>query len=266
MESFKKTKLGGPGPEAFLPREMPLQHLALPGEDQVHVWFLDLRSLMGSLQHALSGEDDQDDSVEGDSPAGPALSVEQLRFARRFYLRLLLGGYLGVPGKDVIINRSNRGKPVLDTSVHSSSLQFSMAKSEGHLLVGVSASRQVGVDLEPAWRKAKSPLRLAKRYFSPAEYRALQALPERRHDEAFLRAWAINEAVVKASGLGIANQLCRFTLEMDPDKPPAVLDIEKDTAADWFVSLLRPSQDFIGAVASRNPQTELACFQLLPSR
>lgn len=244
---------------------MPLQQHRLPQENQVHLWYLDLRSLMGSLTHALSGEDHKAANTQVEGHAAP-FTVEQLRFARRFYLRLLLGAYLGLPGKDVIINRSNRGKPVLDTSSHSSRLQFSMAKSEGRLLIGIAASKQVGVDLEPAWRTAKSPLKLARRYFSPAEFQALEALPADRHDEAFLRAWALNEAVVKASGLGIANQLCRFTLQMDPDLPPGVLDIDNDRAEEWFVSLLRPAPDFIGAVAIRMPGAELCCYQLLPAQ
>ena len=265
MVEAGNSQLNGPGPGAFLQQAMPLQQRPVPDENQVHLWYLDLRSLMGSLAHALSGEERPGADSKPTRP-DTDLTVEKLRFARRFYLRLLLGAYLGIPGKDVVINRSNRGKPVLDSSVHASSLQFSMAKSEGRLLIGIAASRQVGVDLEPAWRTARNPLRLAQRYFSLAEYQALRALPEARHDKAFLRAWALNEAVVKASGLGIANQLCRFTLQMDPDLPPAVLEIDDDQAEEWFVSLLRPADDFIGAVATRMPGAELVCHQLLPSR
>jgi len=138
-----------------------------------------------------------------------------------------------------------------------------MAKSENRLLIGISASRHIGVDLEPQWRKARDPLRLAQRYFSAAEFTALQHVPAARLDEAFLRAWACNEAVVKASGLGIANQLCRFTVQMDPDLPPALLEIENDRAGDWSLNLVRPSSNFIGAVATRQPLDQVSCFKLL---
>jgi len=152
---------------------------------------------------------------------------------------------------------------VLDAREHDSQLKFSMAKSENRLLIGISASRHIGVDLEPRWRKARDPLRLAQRYFSAAEFSALQRVPAARLDEAFLRAWACNEAVVKASGLGIANQLSRFTVQMDPDLPPALLDIENDQAGDWSLTLVRPSTNFIGAVATRQPLDQVSCFQLL---
>lgn len=237
---------------------MPLHFLQPPGEHEIHLWYLHLGKLGGSLRHALAGDAAADEAM--------ALSPGQLRFIRRFYLRLLLGAYLGIPGKDVVVNRSNRGKPVLDGSVHASTLKFSMAKSEDRVLIGISAFDHLGVDLEPAWRKARDALRLARRYFSPAEFSALVALRPERRDEAFLRAWALNEAVVKASGLGIANQLCRFTLQMDPDLPPAMLEIEDDEAANWSLALVRPCADFIGAVASRQSRFDTTCFQLLPAR
>lgn len=246
------------GPAAFMPQYMPLQFLQPPGEHEVHLWHLHLGMLGGSLRHALAGDAASDEAA--------ALSPGQLRFIRRFYLRLLLGAYLGIPGKDVVINRSHHGKPVLDSSVHDSTLKFSMAKSEDRVLIGISASHHLGVDLEPAWRRARNTLRLAQRYFSPAEFSALEALPPGRLDEAFLRAWALNEAVVKASGLGIANQLCRFTLQMDPDLPPAMLHIEGDQAANWWLALVKPCAGFIGAVASRQSRCEITCFQLLPAK
>ena len=73
----------------FRPCEIPLPDLERPAPGEVHLWFLDLGGLAGSLRDALgSGEDKQ-------SP----LTTGQLRFSRRFYLRLLLGAYLGLPGK-----------------------------------------------------------------------------------------------------------------------------------------------------------------------
>jgi 4'-phosphopantetheinyl transferase len=254
----QKNDSGWIGPEAFKPQHVPLSHLPVLGEYHVHLWYLHLGMLGGTLQHALAGD--------AGSPVAAALDLEQLRFTRRFYLRLLLGAYLDIPGKDVVINRSNRGKPVLDASVHDSQLKFSMAKSNDRVLIGVSADRHLGVDMEPADRKASNPLRLAERFFSPDEYSELVKLGPERLDETFLRAWALNEAVVKASGLGIANQLNRFTIRMDPDLPPAMLDIENDQAANWSLALVKPSSDFIAAVASRQDRLDISCFQLLPAR
>jgi len=243
-------------PAAFKPRAMPLPAMELPGKDELHLWYLDLGQLALTLSQAFSSEK---------IAAPPKLNTGQQRFARRFYLRLLLGAYLGLPGKDVIIQRSRRGKPSLDRGAHSSPLQFSMAKSEDRVMVGITRDIAVGVDLEPVNRTTRNSLRLAQRYFSTAEAEALQQLPEHQHDGAFLRAWACKEAVVKAYGEGIANQLCRFTVEMQPELPPAVLDFDGEGSADWSLAVVRPDADYIGAFAVHQARLSPHCFKLLAS-
>ena len=235
--------------------EIPLSNMKSPSSGEVHLWFLDLGKLAGSLRDALGG---------GEEKLSP-ISTGQLRFARRFYLRLLLGAYLGLPGKSVRINRKNRGKPVLDTAIHDTDLHFSMAKSEDKLLIGFSTSSHIGVDLEPARRRARDAMGVARRYFTPAEADALDATRPADRDAAFLRVWACKEAVVKASGRGIANQFCRFTVDADLSRPAAVLDFEGEDADNWSLALVRPGDGFLGAVAIQDKVTTLRAFRLLPA-
>lgn len=244
-------------PERFGDRQMPLGDLPVPGPAEIHAWFLDLPRLAGTLRGALDGHLGPDDPA----PFTPG----QLKFARRFFLRLLLGAYLGVPGRAVKINRSNRGKPLLDATQHRQNLHFSMAKSGGALLVGIATAGPLGVDLEEAGRRPRRPLALAARYFSEAETAGLTALPEDLLGAAFLRTWACKEAVVKASGEGIANQLCRFTVETDPARPVAVLACDDGAAADWSLALLRPGAAHLGAVAMRAPGIAVRAWRLLPA-
>ncbi len=246
------------GSRDFVPCEIPLHELEMPLATEVHVWHLDLCSLARSLQGALGGKEDQDENL--------TFTAGQLRFARRFYLRLLLGAYLGLPGKSVKINRSNRGKPVLDSSVHDNGLHFSVAKSEGRLLIGFSTSGPVGVDLEPSRRQAKNAMGVARRYFSTAEAISLAAMAPDELDEAFLRTWACKEAVVKASGLGIANQLCRFTVETELSLPVTVLEFEGEDVRNWSLGLVEPEEMFLGAVAARKGSMKIRAFRLLPAR
>jgi 4'-phosphopantetheinyl transferase len=244
-------------PAEFLPQHVPLEPLTMPASGEAHIWFLDLTELARPLRGALDGHLQADDPT----PFKPG----QLRFARRFYLRLLLGAYLGIPGKEVQVNRSVRGKPVLDATVHTEDLHFSMAKSNDRLLVGFATSWHLGVDLETVGRRAGDALGVARRYFSAAEYAALAALPSDRLDAAFLRAWACKEAVVKASGHGIANQLCRFTVEIDPERRPAVLEFDGGPGGEWSLSLLHPDESFMGAVAAPTSRLLLQAWHLLPS-
>ena len=238
----------------FLDRTIPLADLERPHTGEVHVWFLDLAELAGALRDALDGHQSAP-AVFGDGV---------LSSPRRFYLRLLLGAYLGLPGRAVKISRKNRGKPVLDQAVHDVKLHFSMAKSENKLLVGFSTSTHLGVDLEPASRRARNAMGVARRYFSPDEAGALAALPPAGLDAAFLKVWACKEAVVKASGYGIANQFGRFTVETDVSRPAAVLDFEGRGPDGWSLALVRPGGGFLGAVAVRQDISKLKAFRLLP--
>lgn len=241
----------------FSPRQVPLRDVSMPAQGELHIWYLRLHELALSLQAALDGPD-------GADPVD-AFTSGQLRFARRFYLRLLLGAYLDIPGRSVRIIRSLRGKPVLDPARHGSRLHFSMAKSGDRLLIGLSRERELGVDLEPAGRRAHRPLGVARRYFSAAEAAALEAMRADRLNTAFLRTWACKEAVVKASGRGIANELCRFTVETEPDLPPAVLDFDGEPVTDWSLALLSPEPGYLGAVAAHGADMKLQAFRLVPA-
>ena len=84
--------------------------------------------------------------------------------------------------------------------------------------------------------------------------------------DAFLRVWASKEAVVKASGMGIANQFGRFTVETDMTKPAAVLDFDGRGPGDWSLALVKPAKGFLGSVAIEDQLSVLKTFQLLPAK
>ncbi len=62
--------------------------------------------------------------------------------------------------------------------------------------------------------------------------------------------------------MGIANQLCRFSVDVDPDRPPAVLDMPDDDPGAWKLAIAEPATDTIAVVAVRQPSLRLAGFRL----
>ena len=244
-----KIKAGIIGPDSFSPRQLPLRSLEKPRGDDVHLWHLDIGQLSNPLNPSASAE-----------PAGQ--SVFQQRATRRFYLRLLLGAYLGLPGKDVRITRRVKGRPELDSSQTNGELNFNVAWSNGCYLIGVNSGETIGVDLEMAARQPGNPLALARRYFSQQEIAALSRVNQNDLHQAFMHTWACKEAIVKASGMGIANQLCRFTVNVNPEEPPAVLDMQDDDPAAWELAMAEPSPGAIAAIAVRQQAVRLRGFSL----
>jgi 4'-phosphopantetheinyl transferase len=237
------------GPESFSPKHLPLRNLVKPQGDDVHLWHLDFDQLSNPL------------NSETDTRSGE-LSIFQQRATRRFYLRLLLGAYLDVPGKDVHITRRVKGKPEIDSAQLKGGLDFSVARSNNCYLIGISGGGTIGVDLEVAARRAWRPAALASRYFSKAETEALTKLGEKELHRAFMHTWACKEAIVKASGMGIANQLCRFTVDVNPDNPPSVLDMPDDDHTAWTLAIAEPANGAIAAIAVRQPSLQLVGFNL----
>jgi 4'-phosphopantetheinyl transferase len=248
-QKVRKIKVRVIGPDSFSPRKLPLRGLQKPFGDDVHLWHLDLRRLSSPLNSFTSGE-----STE--------LTVVQQRATRRFYLRLLLGAYLDLPGKDVRITRRVKGRPELDPGLSNGELNFSVARSGDCYLIGVSGGVTIGVDMEMARRSPGKPMALARRYFSEQEILNLSGLGEEELRRAFMHTWACKEAIVKASGVGIANQLCRFTVDVDPDRPPSVLDMPDDDPAAWKLAVAEPAADTIAVVAVRQPVVRLEGFSL----
>lgn len=240
----------------FVSQHLPLGQRAVPVVPAVHLWYFNLSTLWQSLASAIGDET----YTSGNGAA--RMTMAQLRFARRFYLRMLLGAYLDVPGKDVVLDRSVRGKPVLNTARYGRNLHFSLAKSGERILIGISGDSEIGVDLEVKDRKPRNATSLARRFFTPAESRAVRALDVAHQDAEFMRIWACKEAVAKASGHGIANRFCRFTVQANEASPPRVTDDPDIPPESWRLALLIPEAGYLAAVAAQQPDLKLEAFQV----
>jgi 4'-phosphopantetheinyl transferase len=92
---------------------------------------------------------------------------------------------------------------------------FNLSHTDDMLVLAFVASGEPGVDIESLGRQV-DPEPLAKRFFSAAEFRALQALPRTRQRDRFLRLWTLKEACVKANGQGLARALRDFEFAFEP--------------------------------------------------
>lgn len=130
--------------------------------------------------------------------------LRQRFLARRWMLRSVLGREAEAdPGGLVLerhCERCGRLHPVSPLVVGSRSVWWSASSSDGLAAVAISPAR-VGLDLEkrqerPRWE------RMAERFYSEGECRALAGSPQR-----FLEFWTLKEAYLKAVGLGLPGGL-----------------------------------------------------------
>ena len=120
----------------------------------------------------------------------------------RAALRELLAAELGVEPAAVRLQLGEHGRPRLDPAAHPGGLEFNLSHSGELALIAVAHRLRIGIDVERL-RPGRDPLRVANRYFSPAEVAAVRAIPAADRPEAFLRYWTAKEALAKGLGLGL---------------------------------------------------------------
>ena len=166
-------------------------------------------------------------------------------------VRALLATYLDCPAEGVHIDRDEHGKP----HVAGAELEFNVSHTGDALLLGLNRRVALGVDLEAVRRKTRAVTELARRYFSPAEAEALEALPENLRRIAFLRLWCAKEAALKAHGRGIGFGLNR--IEFAIDSTGAVAPAAGNP---WRTLALAPAPAYLGTLAWRGPVSRVRAF------
>jgi 4'-phosphopantetheinyl transferase len=135
--------------------------------------------------------------------------AERFRFApdrERFIaghglLRMLLGGALGVAPEAVRMARGAHGKPHLPGG----GPPFNLSDTKDALVVAIGGTDELGVDIETVERRTDHEL-VAGHYFTPDEVAHIQA-GGAEGKRRFLTLWTRKEAVLKASGVGIMDDL-----------------------------------------------------------
>ena len=111
------------------------------------------------------------------------------------------------------------GKPRLEDGA--GALEFSLSHSGLHAVLAVCRTVPLGIDVEQV-KPERDRTRLIEGVLSELERRAIEALPAEGQGLAFLRDWTRKEALLKATGHGLAIPLKSVTVS-PPDAAPALL-------------------------------------------
>ncbi|MDT8368394.1 MAG: 4'-phosphopantetheinyl transferase superfamily protein [Longimicrobiales bacterium] len=191
------------------------------------------------------------------------------RDARRYVvgratLRSVLARYLVCAPVEVVIATEASGRPIVPSACRHGPLFFNVTHAGDLALVAVTGIAPIGVDVEEIHEIAEME-RLADRFFSPEESRALRELPGDLRTAAFFRCWTRKEAVLKATGEGLAGDLGRFEVTLDPAPARVVRwDGRSGRSAGWNLRHLAPAPGFVGALALRGPIRSLRMWSWPP--
>lgn len=161
-------------------------------------------------------------------------------------LLAMLGAYLGVAATAVQLEASEFGRPALAGS-QSEAFSFNWSHSHDQALIAIARGALPGIDLERL-RPHPKAIPIARRYFSPDETAALEALPADQRDRAFLELWTAKEAVLKALGRGLAFGLHRLSIA-GPSDLPVLHRLEGYEAEQWQLHRLILDDAHIGTLA-----------------
>lgn len=167
-------------------------------------------------------------------------------------VRLLLGGYLGVPPQSLRFGRvcrhcgADHGKPALAGT--DGSLDFSLTHSGDWVGIAVAAA-PVGVDVQEVEERTDIAA-MGRMVLAPPERAWLDGQPPERTRVGFFGYWARKEALLKATGHGLAVPMAKITLS-PPDEPARLVEWAADAPLDGPVQLqdLTVAADYTGSVA-----------------
>lgn len=190
-----------------------MQQLALPEVllPYVAAWRLDLdlSAPLADADWAILNKD------EGERAMRFARHEDRVRYVcTRAALRRLLAARLGRRPRDLRFLAGAHGKPRLAQACGADlRLEFNVSHSGAHALIAISSRRAVGVDIEHC-DPALDIAGIEQQVLSPAERQMAAGL-----QPGFFERWVVKEAVLKAIGTGVADQLQQLSVAR-----PAVSD------------------------------------------
>lgn len=164
-------------------------------------------------------------------------------------IREILSDALETPSVEIDV--TERGKPFLKNGA----LKFNMSHADDLMLVALSPSVDVGVDVEPI-RPMDDPDGIVRRFFAPREWIEYSHIEPDERLHSFFAAWTRKEAVLKMTGDGIAHRMRTVAVTVDHRRPPKVVECPEDFGAPESFDIrdvvdLQPG--FAAAVAARSP-------------
>lgn len=223
------------------PQPVPTSGPPEPGTVALHFAMLDaLRPRLPDLSAML-------DRHERDRAARFVHDSDRERYVLGHgYLREVLGLATGQAPASITFQRGEFGKPVMTGT----DLHFNFSDTKDAVLVGI-AHEELGVDVETMARRVDH-VSVAEHYFTSEEIALITSSPDGKR--RFLDLWTRKEAVLKASGVGIMDDL--KVLRVDAPRCEVRIahgDFVRMAAAQYHVRSFAIGDGHWGSVATAQP-------------
>ena len=245
---------------ADLSDALPVVAVPFLAPNQVHTWWVRFSAwskYRAGFQRILSRD-------ERARAARFVFEVDRERFElARGLLRTLLSAYAHTPPECLDIVAGANGKPRLQQM---SELSFSLSRSNGLGLYGVSGGLPLGVDIEHV-RQDFEFEEFAARFFSASECSRLHRAAPARRRRMFFAGWTRKEALVKARGATLWDAVNDVHAAVVPDShaSPALRDGSSAEQARWSVRGVRVPPSFAAAIAVQARDVEIVqgCLRVI---
>lgn len=213
----------------------------------IDIWRSEVALSPGKIQdyHELLSEEEKE---RADKFTFPDKFEEYV--VTRGLLRTALAHVLNQEAGSFVFDYTAERKPYLDKRYEEQRIAINVSHSHGQVLVAISLDRNIGIDIEKI-RENVDYRKLAKRFFSSAEYEAL-VLYQGDPLEAFFATWTRKEAFVKAVGKGIAFGLSEFDVNIDPLDAPRMLVTRwrADDVHKWHMKKIDTEQGYLATLVA----------------
>lgn len=218
-------------------------------QESIDIWQIDLQEIANFVQadRALVSAEEWCRYKQIARP------VQAMRyFAGRWALRHVLAGYISIPAEQLVFVKGAYGKPVLQGG----GLFFNVTHSADTMLIAVSKTAEVGVDVELV-RERGNLTALVSRCFAIEEERFFNQLQDTEQLSFFYTLWVAKEAFVKAVGRGLALGLSNCALNVPQLDGFVSVPNECGSAADWSLRYIELDNDCKAAVVSRADRAKI---------
>jgi 4'-phosphopantetheinyl transferase len=165
----------------------------------------------------------------------------------RALLRSELAEVTGEAPQSLQLRAGRHGKPFLAQGPC-----FNLSHTAGWIALGIAPVSEIGVDIEAIAPRSVDPLRLARRFFTPSEARALARQSPRQQLVQFYALWTLKEAWAKSLGEPVVKHLSELEIDFTGDQLSARHHGLPISAS---IALLQPSPGVSLALCVRNATT-----------